>query len=179
MAEDKTGVDTSDGELVERAQGGDVRAFERLYRRHSGRVYGVCLRIAADPVRASDLTQETFVRAWKNLGSFRGESPFEFWLRKVAVNSALVALRSNRRRRRWEVLTDEIDEPSVGHDGRGTTIDLETAIAALPDQARAVLVLHDIEGFQHDEIARQMNIATGTSKAHLHRARKLLRAALR
>ena len=177
--EETTLTDATDDGLIEQAIAGDARAFERLYRRHSARVYGLCLRISGDPVRASELTQEAFVRAWENLGSFRGERPFEFWLRKIAVNASLVSIRSARRRGRWEVVSDDMDEHGADHDGPAAGMDLEAAIAALPAQARAVLVLHDIEGFHHEEIAEQMNIAEGTSKAHLHRARKLLREALR
>ncbi len=179
MAEDKLVADTSDGELVERARSGDVRAFERLYHRHVGRIYAICFRIAADPVRADELVQETFLKVWSNLQGYRGESPVEYWIRRIAVNCALVTLRTARRRGKWEVLTDDAEETDESHEIRAAAIDLEAAIASLPDRARAVLVLHDIEGFRHDEIAQQMNIAEGTSKAHLARARQLLREALR
>jgi RNA polymerase sigma-70 factor (ECF subfamily) len=174
----RTAIEVSDEEHVARALAGDVKAFEHLYRRHAGGVYAVCMRISVDPVRADELTQETFVRAWENLSGFRGESAFEHWIRKIAVNTSLVALRSLRRRGSWEVLSEDIEAYASTQDGRHSNIDLEKAIGSLPPQARAVLVMHDVEGYRHEEIARLMNIATGTSKAQLHRARKLLREAL-
>lgn len=170
-------VTTRDAALVQRAQAGDTSAFEALYRAHVGRVYAVCLRMTADETRAVDLTQDTFVRAWQRLGSFRGESAFSSWLHRVAVNVVLVALRSERRRTARVQTTDDLDafDAPGCNPTPGTAMDLEQAIAALPPQARTVLVLHDVEGYRHHEIADMMDIATGTSKAHLHRARRLLK----
>jgi RNA polymerase sigma-70 factor, ECF subfamily len=171
--------EVSDEGLVDQARGGDTRAFEYLYRRHVARVYAVCLRLAADPVRAEESTQEAFVHAWEHLAAFRGESPFEHWICRIAVNTSLVSLRTRRRRGSWEALTDGVDHHPAASEKYGARIDLENAIAGLPPQARAVLVLHDIEGYHHEEIGTLMNIAPGTSKAQLHRARRLLREALR
>lgn len=165
-------------DLVRRAQDGDASAFEALYWAHAGRVYALCLRMTADATRATTLTQDTFVRAWKRLPSFRGESAFGSWLHRVAVNVVLGEMRARQRRTaRLQPTADleRYDRPApTGESG----MDLERAIAALPPQARAVLVLHAIEGYRHDEIADLLGIAAGTSKAHLHRARRLLRDAL-
>ncbi len=166
--------------LIHRAQAGDTAAFERLYRANVGRVYAVCLRLAADPVRAEELTQDAFVRAWEKLGSFRGEAAFSTWLHRIAVNAFLMSNRTDSRRSaRLQVVGDPIEVETVSRLPQSeTSIDLERAIAMLPEGARTVFVLHDIEGYQHGEIAQLMNIAAGTSKSQLHRARKLLREAL-
>lgn len=166
--------------LIRRAQAGDTAAFERLYRTNVGRVYAVCLRLAADPVRAEELTQDAFVRAWEKLGSFRGDAAFSTWLHRIAVNAFLMSARTDSRRAaRLRIVGDPVD---VGGGGAvpvpETGIDLERAIGGLPDGARTVFVLYDIEGYRHEEIAQLMNIAPGTSKSQLHRARKLLREAL-
>jgi RNA polymerase sigma-70 factor (ECF subfamily) len=168
-------------DLVRRAQGGEMAAFEALYRAHLGRVYGLCLRMAADPHRAEELTQETFIRAWRRLGTYRGEGSFWGWLRRLTVNVVLAERRSRLRRSAWE--RPEADpsrlespDPPDRPDWRR---DLESAIAALPPRARAVFVLHDVEGFRHAEIATFTGTSPGTSKAQLHRARRLLREALK
>ena len=163
--------------LVESAQAGDVAAFEALYRGHVGRVYALCLRMTAEVSAAEDLTQEAFVRAWRKLGSFRGDSAFSTWLHRVAVNVVLGHRRSRMRRAaRMEALKTEPGRaPSSSPALR---MDLEAAIASLPDGAREVFVLHEVEGYRHDEIAELAGIATGTSKAHLHRARTLLKERL-
>ncbi len=166
-------------DYVARARAGDVKAFEHLYRSHVGRVYAVCLRLTADPVRASELTQDAFVRAWERLESFRGDSAFSSWLHRLTVNVVLVAFRSQRRRTARIHTTDmpeQYDSPGTGLPDAG--LDLEQAIAGLPAQARMVFVLHEVEGYGHAEIAELMEVAPGTSKAQLHRARKLLKKAL-
>ena len=168
-------------DLVLRAQSGDFSAFEGLYNRHLQGIYAICLRMTSNPTRAEELTQETFVRAWEKLRQFRAEGVFGGWLRRLAVNVVLAESRASSRRQRRETAAEEtIPFPGVepGPD-LGSAIDLEQAIGALPPRARHVFVLHDIEGHRHDEIARMLDIATGTSKAQLHRARKLLREALR
>jgi RNA polymerase sigma-70 factor (ECF subfamily) len=173
-------IDTSvthDHDLVRRAQAGDTRAFEALYRAHVGRVYAICLRMVANQTRATELTQDAFVRAWQNLESFRGDSAFSSWLYRVTVNTVLVALRTQRRRTARLQTTDDLAvfDQEDAHTPPGLAMDLDQAIAALPSQARHVLVLHDLEGYRHHEIATLMGIAAGTSKAHLHRARRLLK----
>lgn len=166
--------------LVRRAQNGDRAAFEQIYRENVGRVYAICLRIVVNSTRAQELTQDVFVRAWQMIGTFRGESAFSSWLYRLAVNVVLVDLRSKRRRTARVMVTDDLAVYDKGQNlaAPGTTIDLERAIAALPEQARAVFVLHDVEGYQHGEIAALTGMAEGTSKAQLHRARRLLREAL-
>ncbi len=168
-------------DLVTRAQDGDVAAFEEIYRQHQDRIHGLCLRMVADPARAEDLTQESFVRAWKKLHTFRGRSALSTWLHRIAVNVVLGDIRARGRRRDEITATGDLQavpEPAPRRHS-DTRIDLDRAIRGLPPQARMVFVLHDIEGFQHQEIGALMGIAIGTSKAHLHRARGLLREALR
>jgi RNA polymerase sigma-70 factor, ECF subfamily len=166
--------------LVREAQRGDTAAFEAIYRSHAARVYTLCLRLCGDAGRAEELTQDVFVRTWRKIDTFRGESSFETWLYRVAVNQALTTLRSDRRRANWELLTD--DPGAVAGPARqvhpGRVLDLEKAIAELPRGARTVFVLHDVEGYRHGEIAKLMGLAEGTCKAQLHRARRLLRGTL-
>jgi RNA polymerase sigma-70 factor (ECF subfamily) len=168
-------------EPVARARAGDLAAFEELYREHAGRVYAICLRMTADPARAEELTQEAFVRAWEKLGSFRGSGEFGGWLRRLVINVVLAERRSRGRRLARETETEDVSRfRRPGEDPHPTSgLDLESAIAKLPPGARRVFVLHDIEGYRHDEIAKMLRVASGTSKTQLHRARKLLREALR
>jgi len=164
--------------LVARAKTGDFSAFEELYRKHVGRVYALCLRMTADPARAEDHTQEAFVRAWKSLHSFREESGFPTWLRRVTVN---VVLGDRRSRGRREDRERPLNEPAIQWrptSGPVSGLDLERAVAELPAGARRVFVLHDVEGYRHEEVADMLDVTSGTSKAQLHRARKLLREAL-
>jgi RNA polymerase sigma-70 factor (ECF subfamily) len=166
--------------LVARAQAGDLSAFEELYRRNVRKVHALCFRMASDPSLAEELTQDVFVRAWEKLGSFRGESAFSSWLYPLAVNSALSERRARRRRDARIFATDDLtrfDRPKAvpaAEDG----FDLERALRGLPPGARAVFLLHDVEGYRHEEIAGLLGVAEGTSKAQLHRARRLLREAL-
>ncbi len=167
-------------DLVERAAAGNVEAFEELYRVNVGRVYALCLRMAGDPTLAEELAQEAFVRAWQKLGSFRGASAFSTWLHRVTVNVVLGHRRSaTRREARVRAVGGDFPHDVAGRQpGTAESIDLERAISSLPEGARMVFILHDVEGFRHREISRSMGIAVGTSKAQLHRARKLLRKAL-
>jgi RNA polymerase sigma-70 factor (ECF subfamily) len=172
-----------EAELVRRAQAGDRLAFEQLYRDNIGRVYALCFRMAGNADLAEELAQDVFVRAWQKLGSFRGESAFSSWLHPLTVNVALSERRSRRRRVARVTTTDDLSEferpgPPTRSDGPEAGFDLERALATLPPGARAVFVLHDVEGYKHEEIAERTGVATGTSKAQLHRARKLLREAL-
>jgi RNA polymerase sigma-70 factor (ECF subfamily) len=171
---------SSDSELVRRAQAGDVSAFEQLFLTYQGRIYALCLRMLSEPSRAEDLTQDAFVRAWQKLATFRGKSDFFTWLYRLAVNTVLADLRS---RGRWhDRLVDGEDsfarQPASARRSSLQAIDLERAIAELPPQARLIFVLHDIEGYRHREIASMTGLAEGTSKAHLHQARKRLRKVL-
>jgi len=135
--------------------------------------------MTADPDRAEDLTQQTFIRAWERLASFRGESKFQSWLARVAVNLVLADRRARSRRPENTVGDlDTLEHPSTRL-RPGSGFDLEQAVSGLPERARAVFVLHDVEGYRHADIAGMLGIAPGTSKTQLHRARKLLREALR
>jgi RNA polymerase sigma-70 factor (ECF subfamily) len=166
---------------VRAAQRGDLGAFERLYRTHVSRVLALCARMTGDRTMAEDLTQETFVKAWGNLSSFKGESAFGSWLHRVAANVVLDAARARGRRLRRIAPVEDADAfaaPAPARDA-ASALDLERALATLPEGARAAFVLHDVHGFSHEEIARMVGLAVGTSKAQLFRARKLLREALR
>jgi RNA polymerase sigma-70 factor (ECF subfamily) len=141
----------------------------------------ICLRLAGESRRAEELMQDAFVQAWEKLASFRGESAFATWLHRVTVNVFLVAQRSDVRRLSRVGLTDDLDElplAAFGTDDPGNRIDLERAIASLPAGARTAFVLHDMEGYRHDEIAAMSGIAPATVRAQLHRARRLLMEAL-
>src|SRR5579872_7379040 len=170
--------------LVQRARGGDVRAFERLYRDHIGGVYGLCLRMTRDPAAAEDCAQEAFINAWRALERFETRSSFGTWLHRIAVNVVL-----NRRRKRAAqvelpaLAADPGDEP--GDLPEEWTLDtpvevqeIEAAVGDLPDGARDALVLCGIYGYSHGEASRMLGIAEGTCKAQLHRARALVRARL-
>ncbi|HET6564349.1 MAG TPA: sigma-70 family RNA polymerase sigma factor [Xanthomonadales bacterium] len=181
--EDSTVHDgVEDLQLVDSARSGDLLAFEQLYQRHRDRVYGLVWRLCGgDSALAEDLLQEAFVRAWQKLDTFRGESRFFTWLHRLSANVALSDRRSRMRRVLHEGPLEEHNERTavgardVSADKRA---DLEQAIAELPERARAVLVLHDVEGYAHAEIAQITGMAVGSSKAQLHRARKLVREIL-
>ena len=164
-----------------RAAAGDRRAFERLYRDHVDRVFTLCARMTADRALAEELTQDVFVRAWEKLASFRGESSFSTWLHRLAVNLVLNHRQSDGRRQR-HLVADDTGDVSERVPARpvtpGDRMDLERAIAGLPPGARRVFVLHDVEGYKHEEIGTLLGITAGGSKAQLHRARLLLREAL-
>ena len=169
-----------EAQLIQKALEGDVAAFEQLYRENVGRVFALCLRLASDPTLAEELTQDVFVRAWQKLGSFRGQSAFSSWLYPLTVNVALTERRSRVRRtsRVFGAEDPTVFEKPGGSPQHEAGFDLEKALAQLPPGARSVFVLHDVEGYRHEEIAELIGVATGTSKAQLHRARKLLREAL-
>ena len=165
--------------VVRAAQAGDLSAFGRIYREHVGRVYALCVRLTADRVFAEQLTQDAFVRAWERIATYRGESSFAAWLRRLTINVVMAERRAASRRERRVVTAD--DETLAGaplERSDDADIDLERAIARLPEGARTVFVLHAIEGYQHDEIAELTGIAEGTSRAHLHRAREILKKEL-
>lgn len=179
---------TVEADDVSAAATGDRQAFERLYRRHAGRVYSLCLRMTASVSRAEELTQDVFVRVWEKLPLFRGESAFTTWMHSVAVNVVLSAKKTEaldfgRRAEQGGEGDEETEawDAAGAPDGvvfSGERIDLERAIARLPAGARRVFVLHDVEGYKHEELAGMLGITAGGSKAQLHRARSLLRKAL-
>jgi RNA polymerase sigma-70 factor, ECF subfamily len=165
---------------IRRAQDGDLEAFERMYREHVGRIHALMRRLAADAVDADELCQEVFVRVWERLGSYRGESAFGTWLHRLAVNVALGGRRSDGRRLARVLPMAEPDSTASDPSARShdAALDLARALEVLPARARQVFVLHDVEGWPHEEIAAAMDTTVGTSKAQLHRARSLLRSAL-
>jgi RNA polymerase sigma-70 factor (ECF subfamily) len=166
--------------LVERARNGDTAAFESLYRAHYRRVYAVALRFARDRERAEEIAQDAFVRAWRSLPSFNGNSRLSTWLHSVAVNAALDRARSKARREARVEAGVDLDRyaAEVGRAMPTADLDLERAVAALPDGAREVVILHYIEGYPCAEIAERLGIVEGTVKSQLHRARQLLKEAL-
>lgn len=164
---------------VRRARRGDVEAFERLYREHVDRVYGLCLRMVADAALAEELTQDVFVRAWRKINSFSGRSAFSTWLHRLTVNLVISAQRTRKRHRdRHEGDSAVIDDYPAKSSPAGLAVDLERAIADLPEQARRVFVLYQLEGYGHREVASTLGIAQGTSKAHLYKARQMLKESL-
>ncbi|RDX38281.1 sigma-70 family RNA polymerase sigma factor [Kangiella sp. HD9-110m-PIT-SAG07] len=164
--------------LVTKAREGSVSAFEVLYRHHSNQVFLLCLRMSGCRGHAEDFMQETFIKAWQALGAFKGDSQFSTWIHRIAVNTVL----ADKRKNSLDLVHDhdwERDfEQSLATTHSGAQIDLEKTIAQLPSQARHVLVLHDLIGMTHQEIGQQLDIAAGTSKAHLNRARGLMRELL-
>jgi RNA polymerase sigma-70 factor (ECF subfamily) len=168
--------------LARLASSGDESAFERLYRAHSGRVFALCLRLSGSRQRATELTQDVFVQVWRRLSSWRGDSALASWIYRLTVNLVLSNVRGEKRRQKHEMNDEETTDSGRGTGDIGVVrpasvgeaIDLERAIATLPPGARTVFVLHDVEGYRHDEIAKMTGTAEGTCRAQLHRARKLL-----
>jgi RNA polymerase sigma-70 factor, ECF subfamily len=159
---------------IERAQKSDSSAFESLYRLHVDRVYALCLRMTGNTAEAEDCTQEAFIQAWSKLDRFRGESSFGTWMHRVAVNTVLGRMRkSNRERDRIHAVSDAAPPVESIGDSGGLR-DLENAMNELPSGARHVFVLHAVYGYSHEETSDMLGIASGTSKAQLHRARRLL-----
>jgi RNA polymerase sigma-70 factor (ECF subfamily) len=157
------------------AAGGDSSAFERLYRTHVARIHSLTRRMLG-PHEADEVTQDIFVRTWQKLGQFRGESAFSTWLHRLAVNVVIERRRSFAIQR--ERVADDpaaLDFVTVPPARADLRVDFEAAIAELPDGAREIFVLHDIEGYKHREIASMLDITSGTSKRQLHRARMLMR----
>ena len=159
---------------IARAQRSDAQAFESLYRTHVDRVYGLCLRMTGNVSEAEDCTQEAFIQVWNQLAKFRGDSAFATWIYRIAVNAVLGRMRKSRREQdRMQVVTDASTSPaSVGD--TANLRDLSDAVDRLPQGARHVFVLYAVYGYSHEEAGNMLGIATGTSKAQLHRARRLL-----
>jgi RNA polymerase sigma-70 factor (ECF subfamily) len=160
--------------LIARAQSGDTRAFEALYREHVDRVYGLCLRMTGNVGEAEDCAQEAFIQAWKKLARFRGDSAFGTWMHRIAVNAVLGRIRKSKREQdRIQVAAETNTSPaSIGDSG--DLRDLSDAIDRLPEGARHVFVLNAVYGYSHQESSDMLGIAVGTTKAQLHRARRLL-----
>ncbi len=175
----------SDYALTQRSAEGDVFAFEELYARHNRRVYSLCLRMTGNTSEAEDLAQEVFIQLYRKIGSFRGESAFTTWLHRLTVNQVLMHFR--KRGVKLEQTTDDGDTPvqivaGTEDPKRMPVVDriaLDAAVAQLPPGYRTVFVLHDVEGHEHEEIARLLGCSVGTSKSQLHKARMKLRLLLR
>jgi RNA polymerase sigma-70 factor (ECF subfamily) len=175
----------SDYALTQRSAQGDVFAFEELYARHNRRVYSLCLRMTGNTSEAEDLSQEVFIQLYRKIGSFRGESAFTTWLHRLTVNQVLMHFR--KRGVKMEQTTDDGDTPVQIVTGTEDPmkmpvvdrIALDAAVAQLPPGYRTVFVLHDVEGHEHEEIARLLGCSVGTSKSQLHKARMKLRLLLR
>ena len=159
---------------ITRAQQADAGAFEKLYRMHIDKVYGLCLRMTGNVAEAEDCAQEAFIQAWNKLDRFRGESAFATWLHRIAVNSVLGRMRKSKREQdRIQLAGEALDSPASQADS-GELRDLSDAVNRLPEGARHVFVLYAVYGYSHDEASNMLGIAPGTSKAQLHRARRLL-----
>lgn len=181
---DTESLKTTDHSLCRRAAKGDVEAFEVLYQRHHRRVFGICLRMVQNTPEAEDLTQETFIQLFRKIGSFRGDSAFTTWLHRMTVNQVLMHLR--KRSVKNEKTTEEGETPVQIVKGTENPkampvidrIALDSAIAQLPPGYKSVFVLHDVEGHEHEQVARILGCSVGTSKSQLHKARMKLRRLL-
>ena len=174
----------TDFELAQRSAAGDISAFEELYERHHRRVFSLCLRMTANTSEAEDLAQEAFIQLFRKIGSFRGESAFTTWLHRLTVNQVLMHFR--KKGVKMEHTTDDGETPTQIVAGtedhlRMPVVDriaLDKAIQRLPPGYRTVFILHDVEGHEHEEIARLLGCSVGTSKSQLHKARMKLRQLL-
>ena len=162
-------------DVVRRAQRGDVTAFETLYRAHAPAIYALCRRMVGDEREARDLVQDIFVRAWERLTTFRGQSALATWLHRLGANVVLERIRSTKRDALRLIDSDDATLSMFAREAQmDDRIDLDAALVHLPGGARTVFVLHDIEGYSHDEIAQMTGIAPGTARAQLFRARRAL-----
>ena len=174
-----------DFELTQAAAGGNMTAFEEIYQRHHRRVYSICLRMLQNATEAEDLTQDVFIQLYRKIGSFRGDSAFTTWLHRLTVNQVLMHFR--KRNVKFEKTTEEGETPVQVVGGTENPrkmpvvdkIAIEHAIAQLPTGYRNVFVLHDVEGYEHEEVAKILGCSVGTSKSQLHKARLKLRDLIR
>jgi len=165
---------TDEADWIARAQRSDSKAFEYLYRMHIDRVYGLCLRMTGNVSEAEDCAQDAFIQAWSKLDRFRGDSAFGTWLHRIAVNAVLGRIRKSKREQdRIQIAFEQSSSPVSATD-HGEMRDLSEAVDRLPEGARHVFVLHAVYGYSHEETGNMLDIAAGTSKAQLHRARRLL-----
>jgi RNA polymerase sigma-70 factor (ECF subfamily) len=170
--------DTTDRELAERVLAGDEPAFRRLYQRHTPRLFQLALRlVGGNTAEAEDVVQDTWIKAAEKLDTFRWEAAFGTWLGAIGINLARETARRRGRRREVE-WADAAEPPAAEPRQHLEPVDLERAIAALPEGYRTVLILHDIEGYTHEEIAAQLGVAAGTTKSQLFWARRAVRALL-
>lgn len=174
MATASTDAQAEEAMLIEQAQRSSTRAFEALYRMHVDRVYAVCLRMTGNVSEAEDCAQDAFIQAWNKLKLFRGDSAFSTWLHRIAVNSVLGRMRKSKREQDRIMAVADDAPPKLETGDSGELRDLSDAVDKLPEGARNVFVLHAIYGYSHDETGEMLGIAAGTSKAQLHRAKRLL-----
>lgn len=173
-----------DLELCRKAGAGSLAAFEMIYQRYHRRTYSLCLRMTNSQTEAEDLTQEVFIQLFRKIGSFRGDSAFSTWLHRLTVNQVLMHFRRRSVKNEKTSEDGEVPEQTVhgtANPNKMPVIDriaLKNAIAQLPNGYRNVFVLHDVEGYEHEEVARMMGISIGTSKSQLHKARLKLRGLL-
>ncbi len=184
-AEEKLDISSAkDFELTQAAANGNMMAFEEIYNRHHRRVYSICLRMLQNATEAEDLTQDVFIQLHRKIGSFRGDSAFTTWLHRLTVNQVLMHFR--KRNVKFEKTTEEGETPiqivgGTENPRKMPVVDkiaIENAIGQLPDGYRNVFVLHDVEGYEHEEVARILGCSVGTSKSQLHKARLKLRKLL-
>lgn len=159
---------------IRQAKRSNARAFEALYRLHIDKVYGLCLRMTGNVSEAEDCAQEAFIQAWNKLDRFRGDSAFSTWLHRIAVNTVLGRMRKSKREQERTLAVADTQPARVTTGDTGELGDLAAAVNSLPERARHAFVLHAVYGYSHDETAAMLGIASGTSKAQVHRARKLL-----
>jgi RNA polymerase sigma-70 factor (ECF subfamily) len=184
----KQGNDSNEAELIERARQGDAQAFQALYDKHRRRVYSLCLRMTANTAEAEDLTQEAFLQLYRKIGTFRGESAFSTWLHRLSVNVVLMQLRKK------SLPVVSLEETTQGEEdtpkkdfgaedlalaGSIDRLQLQKAVDDLPPGYRTIFVLHDVEGYEHNEIATIVGCSIGNSKSQLHKARMKLRDLLK
>jgi RNA polymerase sigma-70 factor (ECF subfamily) len=174
MATVNTDVLADESTFIRRAQRSDAKAFEALYRLHVDRVYGICLRMTGNVSEAEDCAQEAFIQAWNKMQKFRGDSAFSTWLHRIAVNAVLGRMRKSKREQDRIMAVALNVPPTVTTGDAGELRDLSEAVDRLPEGARNVFVLHAVYGYTHDEAGEMLGIAAGTSKAQLHRAKRLL-----
>jgi len=169
-----------ESELIARAKQGDQDAFHQLYENYYRRIYALCWRMLADKDSAEDVCQEVFVQLWQKINNFRGESKFSTWLHSVATNIVLGHLRKQKNwfQRIFSIEDQNVEEGSVELIDERESSDLDKKIQQLPERARIVFVLFAIEGYRHEEIAKMLNMAVGSSKSQYHRAKSLLKASL-
>lgn len=176
--------DAADFDLTRLAASGNIAAFELLYERYHRRTYGLCLRMTNSQTEAEDLTQEVFIQLFRKIGSFRGESAFSTWLHRLTVNQVLMHFRRRSVKNEKTSEDGEIPEqivPGTENHRKMPVLDrigLSNAISELPPGYKSVFLLHDVEGYEHEEVARIMKISVGTSKSQLHKARLKLRGLL-
>lgn len=173
-------VADEEGKLILRAQQGDQAAFKEIYQQHYRRIYALCWRMLADKDSAEDVCQEVFVQLWQKITNFRGESKFSTWLHSVATNIVIGYLRKQKNwlQRIFSIENHEMDDATVENDDHAELDILDQKIQLLPERARLVFVLFAVEGYRHEEIAKMLNMAVGSSKSQYHRAKQLLKESL-